>query len=125
MHVLASMVAFGLMLYCIVDIVSTPSSAVRIMPKLPWAIVVLFLPLIGSAAWLLAGRPLDAGLAPGSTSRHSASDGAERPPRGGRNGGSAPEPPPRPRGPDDDPDFLRRINDRLRRERPDDGRSEG
>lgn len=125
MPVLASLLAFALTLYCIVDIVSTPVSAVRVMPKLPWAIVVLFLPLIGSAAWLLAGRPLDAGLAPGSRSPRSVSSGSERPSRGGRQGGAASSPRARPRGPDDDPEFLRRIDDQLRRGGSDEGEPGG
>ncbi len=125
MHVLVSLLALGLMLYCLVDIVSTPASAVRVMPRLLWAIVVLFLPLLGSVAWLLAGRPLDAGLAPGSTSPRGVSSEPERPTRGGPSGGSAPRPRPRPRGPDDDPDFLRRIDEQLRRGGSDKGEPEG
>lgn len=71
--------------YCVVDIVQTEDDRVRGLPKLVWLAVALLVPLAGGLSWLIAGRPRGI-LQP-----------RERPrPRG-------------PRGPDDDPDFLRGI----------------
>ena len=82
---LPTLVVVGLLVYCLIDCVQAPSEVVRALPKPVWLLVILLLPLLGSVAWLLAGRP----------------DGQ------GRRGG--PPPPRRPQGPDDDPDFLRRL----------------
>lgn len=130
MPALASLVAFALMGYCLVDIALTPASAVRGLPRLPWAFVVLFVPLIGSLAWLLVGRPFESGLAPGSSARRSHPAGrdggsTDARTRGGRRHGGQPgggqAPRERPRGPDDDPEFLREIEEQLRRGRRDEG----
>lgn len=47
----------GLWIYCIVEIIQTPDGACRNLPKLGWLLLVVLLPLIGSIAWLVAGRP--------------------------------------------------------------------
>lgn len=41
----------------LIDIIGTDDSRVRGLPKLAWVFVVIFLPLIGSLAWLAVGRP--------------------------------------------------------------------
>jgi hypothetical protein len=89
--VLYGLVSLGLLVYALVDLVSTPASAVRTLPKALWFLVVLP-PLFGPAAWLLAGRP-----------------------RRGR-GAQPAAPPARPVAPDDDEDFLREL--RRRRSDP-------
>jgi hypothetical protein len=71
--------------YCVVDVVQTEEDRVRGLPKLVWLVVALLVPLAGGLSWLIAGRPRGI-LQPRSQPR----------PRG-------------PRGPDDDPDFLRGI----------------
>lgn len=73
-------------IYALVDCVQTDRRQVRVMPKPVWLLAVL-VPVAGPLAWFLAGRA----TAPGGPSRGS----------GGRPTG--------PRGPDDDPDFLRRL----------------
>jgi len=86
-----------LMIWCLVDCIQTPARDVRYLPKIGWIVVILLFWVIGSIAWLLAGRP-----------RRAPSDGAP--------GG----PPKRPPPPDDDPDFLRRLDwERWRRQRGD------
>lgn len=67
---------------------------IRGMPRAAWVAVILLVPVGGAVAWFLAGRPRPAG---GS--------------RVGRTigGGILPEPP-RPRAPDDDPEFLRSLD---------------
>jgi hypothetical protein len=88
------LVVVGLTIYSLVDCAQSGDDEVRSLPKLVWVILILLFPVVGPIAWLIAGRP-------------------ERPssnPRGGprRPGGSS-HPPQAPRGPDDDPDFLRRL----------------
>lgn len=71
--------------YCVVDVVQTEEERVRGLPKLIWLVITLVVPLAGGISWLIAGRP------------HGVLQPKPRPrPRG-------------PRGPDDDPDFLRGI----------------
>ena len=78
------LLSLALTIYCVVDAIQTEDSAVRNMPKLGWLVLILLFPLVGPAAWLIAGRP-----------RY------DRP--------MAQRPPSRPRGPDDDPDFLKGL----------------
>lgn len=70
--------------YCVVDVVRTDGERIRHLPKLAWVTLTLLFTPAGGIAWLIAGRPR--GL-------------LER-------GGGQPR---GPRGPDDDPDFLRGI----------------
>ena len=48
---------FGLWIFCIIDVITTPDGAVRNLPKLLWLVIVVLLPEVGSIAWLVAGRP--------------------------------------------------------------------
>jgi hypothetical protein len=47
----------GLWIYCVFDVITTDESLIRNLPKLLWLAIVLFIPDIGSIAWLVAGRP--------------------------------------------------------------------
>ena len=58
----------ALWLYCIFDVIATDESLVRSLPKMAWLFIVIFLPDIGSIAWLALGRPVFAGWRPGDTS---------------------------------------------------------
>lgn len=73
-----------LVVYSLFDVIATPRQSVRVLPKPLWLAVVL-VPVIGAALWLGLGKtrtkPLDPPRRSGPTSR----------------------------GPDDDPDFLRRL----------------
>ncbi|WP_305092134.1 PLD nuclease N-terminal domain-containing protein [Prescottella sp. R16] len=42
---------------CLVDVILAEEHAVRNLPKVAWVFVVLFVPLLGSLLWLVAGRP--------------------------------------------------------------------
>ncbi|RVW05305.1 PLD nuclease N-terminal domain-containing protein [Rhodococcus xishaensis] len=48
---------------CLVDVIVAEEHAVRNLPKVAWVVVVLLMPLIGSALWIVAGRPAG-GFAP-------------------------------------------------------------
>jgi hypothetical protein len=96
---LFALVALALWVYCILDVVSTDESLMRNLPKIVWLLIVIFVPTVGSIVWLLLGRPVDAGFAPGDTGTRSAAR-----PRGARAV-----------GPDDDPRFLADLEDRQRK----------
>jgi len=70
-----------LMIYSVVEVAQAPGGAVRRMPKWMWAAAVICLPLVGAVLWLTLGRPTRESL-----------------------GEDVPVV-----GPDDDPDFLRRL----------------
>ncbi|GAA1922167.1 PLD nuclease N-terminal domain-containing protein [Nocardioides marmoribigeumensis] len=54
--------AFGLLVlalwvFSVIDVITSDEGAIRYLPKVPWLLLVLFFPLAGSVAWLVAGRP--------------------------------------------------------------------
>ena len=61
----------ALWIYCIFDVIASEDVLVRNLPKGMWLLIVIFLPDIGSLAWLLLGRPLYAGWRPGDTARRT------------------------------------------------------
>jgi hypothetical protein len=103
----AGFLTFLLFVYCIFDVIASDEALIRNLHKILWLLIVIFIPLVGSVAWLALGRPLKAGLRPGDTSF-----GGER--RGGDVLGrrSLPRPP---RGPDDSPEFIESLEDRAAR----------
>ena len=102
---------FGLWIFCIIDVITTPDGAVRNLPKLLWLVLVVLLPDIGSIAWLVAGRPW-------SPSPQLAYKGNR-----GDSGRSATGVPSRSRGPvkasnpDDDEEFLASLRARAEEQR--------
>ena len=54
---LVGFVTFALWVFCLVDVIQTSEGEMRNLPKTIWILVVLFFPLAGSVAWLVAGRP--------------------------------------------------------------------
>jgi hypothetical protein len=104
---LVALAVFALWLYCILDVIATNDALVRNLPKVVWLLLVIFLPTVGSIAWLLLGRPQNAGLAPGDSSYRAE-------PRPGHLDLSTP----RSLGvmaPDDDPRFLADLDERTKR----------
>ena len=90
------LLSLALTVYCVVDAVQTDESAVRNLPKPAWVIVVLVFPVIGPIMWLVAGRP-ERQPGPVLQQRHRLEEQQrERDEQ-------------RPRGPDDDPDFLKGL----------------
>jgi hypothetical protein len=120
MHVIVPLLIFGFLLYCVLDVVLTSEDEIRNLPKLVWLVLVLLIPIIGGVAWLVAGRPATHGGAPGGArtatgfgpGRHPSGHGSPAP-GGGRPGPS--RRPSAPRGPDDDPEFIKQLERRLRR----------
>ncbi len=75
--------ALALTVYAVVDCVQTEEQQVRHLPKGLWLLLVVIVPVVGPLAWLLTG--------------HERSVPPRRRPITG------------PRGPEDDPDFLRNL----------------
>ena len=80
-----------LVIFAVVDIAVLERSRVRFLPKLAWIFLVVILPIAGPVIWFIVGRGR-----PGENNSGSASA-----PSSGRVG---------PVAPDDDPDFLGRLN---------------
>ena len=64
---LAGLATFVLWVFCIFDVIAAEESLVRNLPKTLWLVVVIFIPTLGSIAWLVLGRPQNVGWTPGST----------------------------------------------------------
>jgi hypothetical protein len=78
-----------IVLYSLIDALQSRRDEVRLLPKWLWLIVILVVPLLGAFAWLYAGRPSRATLS---------GSGSVDVRRG-------------PLAPDDDPTFLRTLDD--------------
>jgi len=97
------LLVLGFAVYCVLDVLTTPSSAVRNLPKVLWLVLVLIFPVVCGVAWLVAGRP-QAAAASGRTGIPSR--GSLRPERAE----VAP-------APDDDEAFLRSLRERAEQQR--------
>lgn len=64
---LAVLIGVVLWVYAVFDVHRTDEALTRKLPKPLWLLVVLLLPPIGPVAWLIVGRPLYTGFAPGGT----------------------------------------------------------
>jgi phospholipase D-like protein len=88
-YVLVALIALGLWLYSLVEVLTTDEADVRLLSKFTWVMLVLLTLIVGAVLWLVLGRP---GRGPVPAARRTSA----------------------PRGPDDDPEFLRQIERRLR-----------
>jgi hypothetical protein len=93
-----------LWLYTLIDCIRTPRSEVRLLPKGMW-ILLMILPtsVLASGLYWLVGRPLK-------------QQGDGRGGLGARRG---------PKAPDDDPEFLRKVDEKAWRERMERRRRQG
>lgn len=66
---LVPLVLVALWVYCILDVIASQEILVRNLPRMAWLLIVVFLPTVGSVAWLALGRPLYAGWRPGDLRR--------------------------------------------------------
>jgi hypothetical protein len=85
-RVLLVLVTLGVTIYAVIDAIQTEDARVQHLPKLIWIGLILLFTPVGAIAWYFAGRQ-----------------------RGPQRGGRGPRYPSAPRGPDDDPDFLRNL----------------
>lgn len=121
------LVIFGVWIYSVMDILTTHPSDVRLLPKLVWLLgVAVFFPL--AVVWLLCGRPRQAysedGYGHGAADRPARRPGWDSPgpdPTGHPSGRARMRrPATRPLAPDDDPEFLRELSERIRRGKSED-----
>lgn len=75
-----------LAIYCVVEVAQSDGDDVRFAPKWLWLAAVVLMPLVGSVAWLVWGRPTRS--TPGEWPQYSKKQ---------------------PKGPDDDDSFLRSL----------------
>ncbi len=80
-------------IWFIVDVLRTPRTTVRNLPKLVWFLIVLLIPILGGVLWFITGRPR-----------------SDRPRFGGRRRRG-------PVAPDDDPNFLRQLDQEAWKEK--------
>ena len=85
----AGALAVGVIIYSLIECAQSDKYSVRALPKGAWLLIILLLPVIGAVLWLFFGRPQKPGP------------------------GSAPQ---RGQGPDDDPQFLRNLDERRRQQ---------
>lgn len=96
LRVIGILVLIALYISFIIDVLRTPRAEVRSLPKPLWLLIVILVPIVGGVLWWLFGRSRSAG--------------------GSRWGRRAPS------APDDDPTFLKQLDDdawseRMRRRR--------
>lgn len=92
------LVSLGIMIYALIEAISTPKERTRIMSKSVWIIVIVLIPLVGGILWLLFGNE-NAYLASTVQGFKKASG------------------PIRPSNPDDDDAFLRQLDIQRAQER--------
>lgn len=85
----AGALAVGVIIYSLIECAQTEKYKVRSLPKGAWILLILLLPVIGAVLWLFFGRP-------------KREEPGNQPQRG--------------RGPDDDPQFLRNLEERRRQQ---------
>ena len=136
--VLLALVGMAFWLYCLIDLLLTPSENCRYLPKPAWVVATVF--GVGAIGWLLLGRPRGSGSAWRNALRlrrrtprtHGWMNGVPRrkgrgrvtrrngwfgQPRASRMDDARSRHPAgraRPLGPDDDPAFLRHLEDLIR-----------
>lgn len=62
-------IIFVLWVYCLISVITSKDGDARHLPKIAWLVIVLLFPLVGSIAWLAAGRPRRARTAPSAHER--------------------------------------------------------
>jgi peptidoglycan/LPS O-acetylase OafA/YrhL len=111
----------GFWLYCLTDAILTPASECRGMPKPAWIAVIAATFIGGAFAWLIVRQPVRAAARPNWDGADGlddndfrwtdADEAVARHPAGRARSG---DPVRRPKGPDDDLDFLRALDRVIR-----------
>jgi hypothetical protein len=89
-------VELALLVYCLIDCIQTDEGSCRNLSKSWWILLIVILPIVGSVAWLVAGRPAanhTRRSVPWPSTQTAGFPEYERPRRGAG-------------APDDDPEFL-------------------
>jgi hypothetical protein len=102
---LVGLASLCLMVFCVLNVITTPESQVRNLPKLVWLLLCLFFPIVGGIAWLVAGRPATATRSLPNRGNAGIPPEYDRP---GRAAAASPE---------DDEAFLRQVRERAEAQR--------
>lgn len=102
-RVLLTLLAVGLAVYALSDCATSDENDRSGIPKGLWIVMIIFLPFVGPLAWIVVSRT--------QRSHHATAGG---PPAPGRPGTR--RRPAGPIAPDDDPDFLWKLEQQRRRE---------
>jgi len=89
LRVVVPIIVLVVFVYGLIDLIRTDARLTKGISKPAWMVVQIVLPVLGAVLWFLIGRPRD--QAPPTTSRYR-----------------------HPVAPDDDPDFLRNLEQRRR-----------
>ena len=122
---LVALFMMGFWLYCLTDAILTPAAECRGMSKPAWIVVITVTFIGGAVAWLIVREPLRSPAASLASAPHpddpgdryfrsgrwtDTDDAVARHPAGrARTSGAT-----APRGPDDDPEFLRALDRAIR-----------
>jgi len=102
---LGVLLIIGLVVYSVLDIVRSDDDERLGAPRVLWVLLVLLVPLFGSVAWIAISR-MRRSAQPGGTGGTAPRGPGGRPVVRRRQG---------PVAPDDDPDFLRQLDQERRR----------
>lgn len=111
LRVLLPLLAVGLAVYALVDLASSDEDERGGIPKGLWVVLIILLPFLGPIAWILVKRSASRS---GARSRPAGRPGPGSAPGGARRRRNAPV------APDDDPEFLWRLEQQQRRQARDD-----
>jgi hypothetical protein len=102
LYMLAFALEMLLVILALISCLSAEEGELRALPRIVWVIVILLFPLVGSIVYFVAGRPLTT-----ATKRKAWKPG---------NGFPEAERPRAAVAPDDDPEFLRKLDEKSRRD---------
>ncbi|MCB5169022.1 PLD nuclease N-terminal domain-containing protein [Streptomyces bambusae] len=91
------LLVIALTIYAFIDCLNTPEEEVKHLPKVVWVIIILLFSLVGPVVWLIAGKkrvPAAGGLGSGGRTRWVA--------------------------PDDNPEFLKSLDEDRKKDEQDD-----
>lgn len=108
LRLMVYVVPLALAIYALIDFSRSELRERAGIPTLGWLAIIVLLPVIGPITWIVVSR-----------TQGAAGGGAPRRPVGPM--GTRPVRRPGPKAPDDDPDFLWRLEQQRRRERNADG----
>lgn len=97
------LILFGLWIFCIIDVITTPEGDCRNLPKVVWLLIVILLMDVGSIVWLVAGRNWNSP----ANLPYKVNRGNAMPPAGAR----------RATNPDDDEEFQAFLRARAEEQR--------
>jgi hypothetical protein len=103
-----SLIVLVVMIAALVDIIGSDAAGIRGIPRWAWLLLVIFLPLVGSVVWFLAGRPVAATAWRASGSGRASALGFPEYDVPGRF---------EPADPEADAEFLRRCRERAEQQR--------